>query len=174
MGADGFQVVARFPDTVQAEAARVLLEDSGIPAFVRGGHSVSMDPVILLLDGGISVEVHASNLDGARDLLKNSLAGAAVDEMTAGVGEGVCCPACGQRAGIRLPMGWKQILFSLLLLGLPMLFSHTRYRCSVCGRHFRPTLDMAEEEPLSPELEAAIAEYDGELEGEGGPEWKGP
>ncbi len=68
-----FITVAAYPDAVQAETARVLLEDSGIPAYIRDNNTVSIMPWYTIALGNVRVDVASTDLAAAKAILANML-----------------------------------------------------------------------------------------------------
>lgn len=136
---------------------RSILEANGIEAFLTNEHTTRMimNPH---LTGGVGVQVRASDLDEAAELLEAVEEAALEDEgwMPEPSSEiepqpayssepapleeehytAPFCPTCGgMRSAPVIRGGWR--LVSLLLLGLPLLLFGGVRRCDICGNRWR-------------------------------------
>ena len=139
-----------------AYLVRSLLESHGIEVFLTNEHAtrIMMHP---RLAGGVGVQVRASDVESAEELL-GALEEEAVEEEVwpeaAAEAESPpadlleparleedqytapFCPICGgTRSTPAINGGWR--LASLLLLGLPLLLFGRVRRCEICGNRWR-------------------------------------
>jgi len=137
----------------EAHLLKGYLETEGIEAFVLGEHMASLKWIGLGGAGGaVRVQVRAEHSRAALDLMDRydeemdevpSQEGLVISEQVVGEAladdldvdaDGPICPRCSSDLVYpeELP-GWR-LLFSFLLLGLPLLLGKKRWECRSC-RH---------------------------------------
>lgn len=132
-----FITVAAFDAAPEAYIAKGLLEQAGIPAFIRNEHLVGVQWLYSNAVGGVEVQVAREDAAAALEVL--------------GVGPGVApgagseegsepkkqaapvCPRCGGR-DVRCRGPLSSLIAALLLSsGIPFPAARHRWRCKSCG-----------------------------------------
>lgn len=124
--------IASFERPEEAHLLRMRLEAVGIPAFIQDEHFVQMDMLYSNAIGGVRVQVADGDLESARELLAQDR-GATNDES-----EIIQCPKCGWTGVERERFSRRLALFSFLLIGLPLLWIRSRWRCGRCLHTWKP------------------------------------
>ena len=127
--------LARFVEPWEAQVVAARLNADDIPATVAyANHSVMAWPLALAL-GGTAIEVPASHLAQAREVLARYQSGELEAELDELVGvEPEQCPRCGS-ADFRRTMSWHRRLLAVMVNFLFVAFPAKRDRliCNNCG-----------------------------------------
>ena len=105
------------------------LEASGIKTLIPDQSTAAMQPLYSSALGGIRVQVLASDLARAQEILKDALPPAARGIFT--------CPQCGSDSVSYEKIFRRFAFLSLLLLGIPLLWYMRRCSCSSCGHRWK-------------------------------------
>ena len=130
------RTVARFFNPWEAHILRARLVAEGIPATVGGDQHMMADWPLTLALGGAQLQVPASCLDQAREILADYHAGRLREELLAEIPEAQeSCPRCAS-ADVRasVPASQRILLFALWILGAPFPTHASTCRCGSC-RH---------------------------------------
>ena len=137
-----------YRDPIDAELAKVQLENAGIPAIVADQHLVGVQWLYSIAIGGVKVKVDASDLAGAREVLREDRSGdlAEIPESGAAPADGDECPVCGSPQV--KPSRVQRIAGALsLAIDLPIPVWRNRWICQACGHSWRPHPDRHAEVP---------------------------
>lgn len=113
----------------EADALCAQLESNGIGACVPDANTVTVLPLHGAALGGIRVQVEASDLARARELLR-ALAAAPESHP-------IRCPACQSADVDQRRSAWPWFAAVVLLLGIPLLWLRKQYTCRACGRAWK-------------------------------------
>lgn len=136
-----FITVAAFDAAPEAYMAKGLLEQAGIPAFIRNEHLVGMHWLYSNAVGGVQVQVAREDAPAALEVL--GLAPEAPP--TVGPEEASqpqkqaspACPRCGGR-DVRRRGALPSLLAALLLSsGIPLPAARHHWRCKSCGARWQ-------------------------------------
>lgn len=81
-----FVLLNAYPNYVEAHIAKGVLEERGIPAWLKDENTVTIDPILTNAIGGIKLMVSKENAQKAWDIL---------DALRKEQKEAVVCPKCG-------------------------------------------------------------------------------
>ncbi|MBN2497768.1 MAG: DUF2007 domain-containing protein [Deltaproteobacteria bacterium] len=140
--------VATFADNVQAGLMRERLESEGIAAFIPDEHAAQLTGIPNAF-GGIRLQVFEPDEREAERIIgaeSDPLAEQAIelenqldpDQRTAWAGDDPICPACKSDLVFTADYRIGQLLVSMLLLGLPLLFIRRDLECRSCGHRWNP------------------------------------
>jgi hypothetical protein len=130
--------VGSYLDVHSAYATQSALRAAGIRAFVRDEHlaGIRWDCAIAL--DGVAVLVPESQAESAKELMAGVAASEA--EALAATSESADrrCPRCDSTDLEHAVSGRVPAFFSILLLGLPLLFEREFVRCANCEAEYTP------------------------------------
>jgi hypothetical protein len=125
------KTIATFSKPEEAHLFRTRLEAAGIPAFVQDEHIVQMDWLYSNAIGGVRVQIADQDIEAAREFL-----GADTEQQPVDAAEAIC-PVCSSPQIESYEFPRRVAFLTLLLFGIPLLFSRRRWRCSSCGHVWR-------------------------------------
>jgi DNA-directed RNA polymerase subunit RPC12/RpoP len=142
-----YQKISASDNYIYANIQLGLLKENGIDCHLKDENTVTIDPFLSPMIGGMKIMVAQNQVPRALELLQEAEASWLAT---------VPCPACGQKAlekhtETRYFPGFWPRLRSMLVNGSPQEVK-TFFRCGHCGRHF-------------PEIPAGLGEGPGEEEG---------
>jgi hypothetical protein len=123
--------VARFSTPQEAHLAKAQLAANDIDALILDEHTVGANWLFSNAVGGVRVQVAASEVERALEILD---AEDVLDEsgpVDEGSGWGAC-PACGSERS-EFFSEKKKVSLLLLFLGIPLLFQKKKLKCQDCG-----------------------------------------
>lgn len=123
-------VVARYTFPYEAHIARASLEQAGIPVFIADEHTIHNDWLMSDAMGGIRVCVPPAHEAAAKEILQTDYSDAVHEEL--GIEE-ERCPRCGSTSIESYVVGKVPAFVSFFLLGIPLFFRKSGYRCKECG-----------------------------------------
>ena len=126
--------IARYRDIPEAIVARSVLESAGIQCMLRDENTIRMDWLWSNMIGGMRLQVPASDLDTARELLARPIPA----RFHVGSGhefEQPVCPKCGSHDVVTDDRDRKIKATSMLILGVPVPASSRKngWKCNNCG-----------------------------------------
>lgn len=122
--------IAAYSTSIEAHLARGRLEAEGVAAFVCHEHFVGLDWSKAWVYGGISVCVHSSDVERAREIVSAHARGEyALDDE-----ERIVCQRCQDSDIVLRRVSWKSALLVLFFAQLPLYFRWATLRCRGC-RH---------------------------------------
>lgn len=128
-----FVTVAAFDAAPEAYIIKGLLEQAGIPAFIRNEHLVGVQWLYSNAVGGVQVQVPAEHASAALEVLRSCSEEAASKREPE---EDVrICPHCGSREVESRRSGLLAALS--LYLSIPLPFARRRNHCKACGAAWR-------------------------------------
>ena len=135
-------VVATYPDAIQANIAKGLLESEGIDVVLRDEHLVTANWMLSNALGGVRLMVPISSADDANRLLQQASRGelALDDEESA-----LLCPECGSGRITAGSRSWRVAFAALMLLNLPLPYTRASMSCLACGHRWKTSSDKDEE-----------------------------
>ncbi|MGQ9661847.1 MAG: putative signal transducing protein [Kiritimatiellia bacterium] len=110
---------------VEADLICSSLAANEIITFVPDQFAVAAQPLYGGALGGIRIQVAETDLARAREVLQSFYPGRLPPRQA--------CPRCGSDRIVRHPWPARYLWFSILLLGVPLLWMRRRYRCGECG-----------------------------------------
>ncbi|MFZ4778192.1 MAG: DUF2007 domain-containing protein [Terrimicrobiaceae bacterium] len=119
--------VATFSKPEEAHMLRLRLEAGGVPAYIQDENMVQTDWLYSNAIGGVRVQIADEDVDRAKEILQDPGIEAEPVGMPA-------CPECSSTNTAPDELPRRLSFLSLLLAGIPFLFSKTRWRCTHC-RH---------------------------------------
>ena len=125
------RTVATFSKPEEAHLFRTRLEAAGIPAYVQDENMIQMDWLYSNAIGGVRVQIAEDDVDAAHEFL------AAESGREAPPSE-MLCPACGSERTTVDELPRRVAFLTLLLLGIPLLFTRRRWRCHSCDHVWKP------------------------------------
>ena len=136
---DRLVTLASFSTPMEAGLARSRLAAEGIDAFLDNENLVAANWLLSGATGGVKLQVRASQIAHAQEVLqkRHELAEEDRDEDDGYTDEPWRCPSCHHRSLDLVPFSPGAIVFSLLLLGLPLLFIDRTKVCRECGHQWR-------------------------------------
>ncbi len=134
--------VGSYTQPYEAHIARNRLRDSGIPAFLRNEHTISIDWFLSNALGGVLLLVPADRAEEARAILSTDPA----PEMDPVLEDPIFCPACGspdteptqvRKFNAALPFALSGALFyffgpEFIILVFPLFFGGPGVQCHTC------------------------------------------
>ena len=125
-----------YRDPLDAEFAKVRLENAGIPAFVLDQHLVGIQWLYSRAIGGVKIKVEASDLERATQVLDEDLSAELEQELGTEAEETERCPACGS-AEIHPSRVQRNAAAISLLTSLPLIGWRHAWICSACRHSWR-------------------------------------
>jgi len=119
--------VATFSKPEDAHMLRLRLEAGGVPAYIQDENMVQTDWLYSNAIGGVRVQIADDDVDRAKEILQDPGIEAEPAVMPA-------CPQCESTNTAPDELPRRLSFLSLLLAGIPFLFSKTRWRCGQCNR----------------------------------------
>ncbi|MEO6846257.1 MAG: DUF2007 domain-containing protein [Chthoniobacterales bacterium] len=118
--------IARFSKPEEAHLLRLRLEAGDVPAFTLDENTIQMDWLYSNAIGGVRVQIAEEDLEAAREILQEL----PIENLPADMPE---CPKCTSRNTTLDDLPRRLSFLSLLLIGFPLLFSKTRWKCLACN-----------------------------------------
>lgn len=118
--------IATFNHGLEANIKKGLLENEGIPTFIRDENFVSQFPWGSQAVGGVKLQVRTEDAEKACELLQKDY-----NELNV-----MTCPNCGSKQLTKVPSNAWFAWISLLLVGIPFLFRKTKVNCAGCSHTF--------------------------------------
>ena len=123
--------IASFSFPHEAHLAKSKLEASGIRAFIRDEHTITMNWFYSNALGGVRLQVLESQMEEAIEVLKEDFS----KDIEAVFGKtSRQCPECGSEEYISYTKGKKSAFMTILLLGFPLIFCQHEFKCNDCDR----------------------------------------
>jgi len=119
-------VVATYAGYIEANLARLRLEDEGIEASIEDQNLISIDPLLVSAIDGVKLRVRAEDSKAAIAILKAHAQAVADIPLH--------CPRCDSTDVAR---GWHFAFFSLLWIPFPVGASRRWLRCKACKHAWR-------------------------------------
>ena len=113
----------------EADLLCAQLASHGIDAIVPDQNTAAVLPLHGAAIGGIRVQIHESELESARQVLRDM---GIVKE-----GRKPRCPTCDSEDVKRRRESWLFFAMVVLLLGIPLLWLREKCTCRQCGRSWR-------------------------------------
>ena len=123
--------VDRFFHPTEAHIAAGKLESEGIPVFLLGINHASANWLLSNALGGIRLQVPASQVDDARQLLARIEEPSDTDEIE--------CPECGGSDTTAMSNSRKIAFLAVHLFSVPLPWSNSRRHCQSCGAEWETT-----------------------------------
>ena len=117
--------VATFSKPEEAHMLRLRLEAGGVPAYIQDENMVQTDWLYSNAIGGVRVQIDEKDVERAKEILQDPGIEAEPMGMPA-------CPKCSSTNTSPDELPRRLSFLSLMLAGIPFLFSKTRWRCSRC------------------------------------------
>lgn len=124
--------VASFSKPEEAHLARMRLEASGIPAFIRDENMVQTNWLYSNAIGGVRLQVAEEDLAEAQSLLSEECV--ILEEMEEA--ETLHCPVCHSEEVEADQRRERLAYLSILLVGFPVTNSRKRYHCRKCNHRW--------------------------------------
>ncbi|NIO15892.1 MAG: DUF2007 domain-containing protein [Deltaproteobacteria bacterium] len=142
---DKLVTVATFTDVIEAKIVQSMLESEGIYCFVQDENIVGINWLYSAAVGGVKLKVRESDRDEAAMLLSGDVRIEEVPQFTP-VERGESedrgrCPACGSEDLFREHVSKRAFFLSWILLGFPVPFFKTTYRCLRCRRTWKKGME---------------------------------
>ncbi len=120
-------VLERFDNYFYANIACTMLQHSGVECYIRDENTILTDPLLSNAIGGIKLEVRETQVNEAREIIKEAEA-VYLNDLT--------CPYCKNKGllaeeKIDIPKTLGGVLKNKLLYGQTNLYSK-KYRCKSC------------------------------------------
>jgi hypothetical protein len=133
---DKLVTLASFASPTEAALAKSRLEMEGIRAFLDNEFLVAAHGLLSNATGGVKVKVAASDAARARQVLetRHELDEEDRDEADGYAEETYRCPKCHKKDVDLVPLHPVVLLFSIVLLGMPLMFLPRKKECRGC-RH---------------------------------------
>ncbi len=128
-----FVIAATFDAAPEAYIAKGLLEQAGIPVFIRNEHLAGLQWHAGAV-GGVEVRVPADQTASALEVLRAAFPVPGEDAREKSE-DAAICPRCGGRETERTRSGLLAALS--LALGIPLPFARRCMRCKACGAVWR-------------------------------------
>jgi hypothetical protein len=119
--------VATFSKPEEAHMLRLRLEAGGVPAYIQDENMVQTDWLYSNAIGGVRVQIDEDDVDRAKEILEDP----GIETEPVGM---PACPTCSSTNTAPDELPRRLSFLSMLLAGIPVLFSKTRWRCAHC-RH---------------------------------------
>jgi len=117
--------IATFSKPEEAHMLRLRLEAGGVPAFIQDENMVQTDWLYSNAIGGVRVQIDEENAARAKEILRDPGIEAEHVGMPA-------CPKCSSTNTAPDELPRRLSFLSLMLAGMPFMFSKTRWRCANC------------------------------------------
>jgi hypothetical protein len=117
--------VATFSKPEEAHMLRLRLEAGGVPAFIQDENMVQTDWLYSNAIGGVRVQIDEDDADRAKEILQDP----GIEAEPVGMPS---CPKCSSTKTAPDELPRRLSFLSMMLAGIPLLFSKTRWRCSDC------------------------------------------
>ncbi|NUQ78235.1 MAG: DUF2007 domain-containing protein [Polyangiaceae bacterium] len=134
--------VATFGEVLEAQMCRSTLAAGGVRAFVADEHLSTLNPHYVGAASGIRVQVRRVDVPRALEILKAASEAGEEDEgdeedEDSAHDDGPRCPQCAARYSY---FEWSpvEVIFIVLMLGIPLLFMRKRWHCRRCDHRFLP------------------------------------
>ena len=131
----GFQTIARFQYSTEAQVVKGRLEADGIEVFLSDNFTIDTDPLVSNAIGGVKLKVRGDDVIRAKHILE-SIGKYSLDEE----GNEILCPECKEP---KVEMystikGFKSFFSFLigLMVGTLPFHARFRYRCDNCQHEF--------------------------------------
>ena len=119
--------VATFSKPEEAHMLRLRLEAGGVPAYIQDENMVQTDWLYSNAIGGVRVQIDEDDADRAKEILHDP----GIEGELVGM---PVCPKCTSTSTAPDELPRRLSFLSMMLTGIPFLFSKTRWRCACC-RH---------------------------------------
>ena len=126
---DAVVTLRRYYTLDEACIARGFLESEGVRACVQDENLVRMFWLYTNAIGGLRLQVGQKDLERASAILEAGTAPVEPTEMGA-----EHCPDCDGFGTSRIVRGRRIAFLSWLVIGFPLWWPHSTWRCSQCGR----------------------------------------
>jgi len=113
----------------EAYIARGFLESEGVRACIQDENLVRVFWLYTNAIGGLRLQVGQKDLERASAILEAGTA--SVEPMEMGAEH---CPDCDGLGTSRIVRGRRIAFLSWLVIGVPLCWPHSTWRCSQCGR----------------------------------------
>ena len=141
---DTLETVGSYSQPYEAHIAQKRLRDSGIPAFLKNEHTISIDWLLSQALGGVKVMVPADRAAEARRVLETD----AADHLDPTLEDPITCPICSspdtEPATVRKfhsawPFALSAVVFyffgpEFIILVFPFFFGGPGVQCHTCQR----------------------------------------
>jgi len=117
--------VATFSKPEEAHMLRLRLEAGGVPAYIQDENMVQTDWLYSNAIGGVRVQIDEEDADRAKEILQDP----GIEGEPVGM---PACPKCSSTNTAPDELPRRLSFLSLMLSGIPFLFSKTRWRCTQC------------------------------------------
>ena len=117
--------VATFSKPEEAHMLRLRLEAGGVPAYIQDENMVQTDWLYSNAIGGVRVQIDEDDADRAKEILQDPGIEAEPAQMPA-------CPDCASTNTAPDELPRRLSFLSMMLAGIPFLFSKTRWKCTDC------------------------------------------
>ena len=104
---------------------RLRLEAGGVPAYIQDENMVQTDWLYSNAIGGVRVQIDEEDADRAKEILQDP----GIEGEPVGM---PACPKCSSTNTAPDELPRRLSFLSLMLSGIPFLFSKTRWRCTQC------------------------------------------
>ncbi len=143
---DKLVTVATFTDVIEAKIVQSMLESEGISCFVQDENIVGINWLYSAAVGGVKLKVREADRDEAAMLLSGDVRIEEVPQFTPIESEGgsedrVRCPACGSEDLFREHVSKRAFFLSWILLGFPVPFFKSVYKCLSCRRTWKKGME---------------------------------
>lgn len=129
---DKLVTIGRYSTPLEANMAKLKLESAGIYAFVADEYTIGINWLYSNALGGVKVQVPASVVSEAREILASEAESPATDEAeTIDV-----CPQCGSKNTVAF-RDRRGSFLTWLLLGFPLILPSKKKKCCDCGHRWR-------------------------------------
>ncbi|MCX4030098.1 DUF2007 domain-containing protein [Endozoicomonas sp. SM1973] len=124
--------VGSYTDAIQAHLARGKLEAEGIFATVAHEHHIWADWMLSNALGGVKVQVHADQVEQAKQIVANLASGqyAIEDEYK------IHCPKCNSVQVEEQRTRWKIAFLGLFIFHIPLPYRRGKLKCLDCDHHW--------------------------------------
>jgi hypothetical protein len=129
---DRIVTVAKFLQPMEAHLFRSRLEADGIDAFVADENMANIQLYLSPVLGGLRVQVHESDAETAREILRDLERAESEEERTA-TEDTPICPACQSSNLTRRPKYWPFMAFAVLFCGIGGPLARGTWTCQDCG-----------------------------------------
>lgn len=118
--------VATFSKPEEAHMLRLRLQAGGVPAFIQDENMVQTDWLYSNAIGGVRVQIDEDDEDRANEILQDP----GIEGEPMGM---LACPKCSSTNTAPDELPRRLSFLSLMLAGIPCLFSKTRWSCARCN-----------------------------------------
>lgn len=128
-----FVVLRSYPNYIEAHIDRGVLEEQGIPCWLKDENTVTIDPILTQAVGGIKLMVGRADAQKAYDIL---------DDLRKEQKQSLACPVCGSHdiekvSSPRKAMTWLSSI-TTFFLGDYAIATDKVNHCFACGHEFPP------------------------------------